>query len=105
MSTFVTVQAIRTDCRTGRMSITSVKICLVRPMAGALKGDLWLEIVSGGVTGFESIQYTKKHEERIRELGWWACAGTEDKYNSLFVPALEMIKVFDELNCKELENG
>ena len=50
---------------------------------------LWLSVVEGGVTGYESMRYTKKNMAK----GWMACMGTEGRWDSLFIPADELAKI------------
>lgn len=53
-----------------------------------------------GVTGWESfyIDHWSTKLEEMQKTGWLACAGTEGKYDKLFVPAEEMQKI----NFKEI---
>jgi hypothetical protein len=50
---------------------------------------LWFEI-EPGVTGYESFEISPESFEQISREGWRACAGTEKRWDSLFIPAEQM---------------
>jgi hypothetical protein len=51
----------------------------------------------GGPTGYESFCIKDATISRMTEKGWWACAGTKDRWDSVFIPAEEMRKAFETL--------
>lgn len=50
-----------------------------------------------GVTGYESFEFESDINKRIKEGGWSACAGTKDRWDSLFIPADQMKIALDEM--------
>lgn len=57
----------------------------------------------GGPTGYESFYIDDYAEENMPMFGWLACAGTQNRWDNLFIPAEEMKKAFDKL--KRSNNG
>lgn len=88
MSEFIEVQAIRTNSCTGVASDVTVKVGR-KYHAGHLN-SWWIEIVEGGVTGYESMM-----EDHVGEMtgGWSVCAGTKYSWDSLFISSEEMQKI------------
>jgi hypothetical protein len=67
-----------------------------------LEYDWWCSIVDGGVTGYESfciskvdLDETEKTKERMLKDGWSACAGTEGRWDRLFIPADSMKEIYN----------
>ena len=50
---------------------------------------LWISITEGGVTGYESMRYTKGNMAK----GWKACMGTEGRWDSLSISVEELSKI------------
>ncbi len=78
--------AIRGSCY--RESEKDVKIEVTKVYHESLE-SWWYAIVRGGVTGYESVRCDKIID---RDKGWWACAGTKGRWDSLFVP-LESLRI------------
>lgn len=70
--------------------------------------EVWVEIVEGGVTGYESFifgeirdgkfSYKDDAVKRMTKKGWCACAGTEGRWDRLDVPAESCAKLFETFN-------
>lgn len=87
-----TVRAVRTHQTTAQQSIVMLTFeCRFRDNLPVVA------IADGGVTGYESVYLDDYFLDATRARGWWACAGTPGRYDSLFVPAKEMRAVFDRL--------
>lgn len=86
---YIVVKATRTSCLTGKSKVVEVKID--RVYHESLNSG-WIRIVSGGVTGYESMR-----EDNVKEMteGWCACAGTKNRWDTLFIPAEEMLQIAD----------
>lgn len=85
------VRGVRTHQTTELQSIVPLKVeCCFNG------GKPVVTIADGGVTGAESV-YFDDHFLYACEKGWWACAGTPGRWDSLFVPAKEMRVVFEKL--------
>ncbi len=64
-------------------------------------------ILIGGVTGYEGFviddsthpgeELFNVYLEQMKKYGWCACAGTENKWDKLFISAEEMKKALEEL--------
>lgn len=57
-----------------------------------IKDDKSIFQLIGGPTGYESF-YMDEDAKRLIENGWLACSGTKNKYDELFIPAIEMKKI------------
>jgi hypothetical protein len=88
------IKAIRTDCYSGVSRDVEIdyEVKTFKSLAG-----LWFCIIRGAVTGYESFQLTTEAISRTSKEGWWACAGTQYRWDSLFIPAEEMTKALREL--------
>lgn len=89
----VIVDARRTCCHNGRTM--SVKITVERYFYKSLD-SWWYQIIKGNVTGYESIRCDKLSKD-----GWFACMGTEGKWDTLFVPAKSVAKILEVLGATE----
>ncbi len=70
---------------------------------------LWFYI-EPGVTGYESFEFDTDNLERtnrdgktIKDIGWSACAGTKDRWDSLFISAEEITKAIDDIQNQIIE--
>ena len=88
----VTVRAVRKHRSTAQQSIT-----LVQMQCSYREGKAVVAITEGGVTGWESVYFDDHFLDTARVKGWWACAGSTDRYDGLFVPAKEMRAAFERL--------
>lgn len=86
MKTQFQIKAIRGHHTTKAETFVDITV-EIKPYPG-LDG-LWFSIVDGGVTGYESMRYTKKNMSR----GWNACMGTEGRWDSLFIPEDELATI------------
>lgn len=93
----LTTHAVRTHHTTQIPSITSVTMEIRTPTEGQLKGDTWLHLTHGGITGYESVQLTPEIIEELKQRGWSACAGTPNKWDSLYIPPLQMRNLLTNL--------
>jgi len=86
---YIIVKANRTSCLTGESKVVEVKIN--RTYHKSLN-SWWIQIVSGGITGYESIR-----EDDVKKMtgGWSACVGTKGGWDSLFIPAEEVLRIAD----------
>jgi hypothetical protein len=57
-----------------------------------LKG-VWCEISEGGVTGYEGCEVAKLDVDSGRQ--WYACMGTEGKWDELLVPTESVDKIVE----------
>ena len=89
------IKGIRTHCHSGEEKEVELSYYL---KAGSLF-QFWFYVVPG-VTGYESFEFTTESTSRIKNEGWWACAGTKDSWDSLFIPAEEMTKAIDDI-CEQ----
>lgn len=89
------VQGILTNCVTNRMTI--VDVTMFKEFYEGRINEWCIKITEGGVTGYESFVISSVDIELMSRRGWWACAGTEDRWDGLFIPGHEMVKVFNEL--------
>lgn len=87
-----TIKGIRTNCFDGKENEAILSYYL---RAGSLY-KLWFHLLYG-VTGYESFEFNPESIERLRKTGWSACAGTKDRWDSLFIPAEEMAKAIDDI--------
>ena len=94
------VKAIRTDCR-DRNKHEDVVIIIETFMPGWCN-DVCIAITNGGVTGHESafVKDLFSMNKLYNLNGWHACAGTENQWDTLFIPAESMQQIHEWL--KEL---
>lgn len=90
------IKGILTDCVTNKESIIELEYEINEKDDHSLVFQL-----INGVTGYESFYIDDYAEENMPMFGWLACAGTPKRWDTLFIPAEEMKKVFDELKIKE----
>lgn len=45
----------------------------------------WWVVICNGVTGYESLMF-ELFADPARDKGWWACAGTKNSWDKLFIP-------------------
>lgn len=94
---YITVSAIRTNCFSGKELLTEVNIERIYNLK-----SWWIHIVKGGSTGFESMR-----EDEVRSMvdGWCACSGIKRRWDELFIPGKEMMKIADWVESqKQLRN-
>lgn len=80
------VKGERTHCVTGEKRAVR---CLLEIQTGPHGIDA-LAIVEGGPTGHEGFYMTKRTLNIMGGHGWWACAGTKGRWDSLFIDAENM---------------
>ena len=82
------VKARRIDCMTTQSKTVNLEVEV--KYSETLKA-YWVYITKGGVTGFESLSVKNMCAGKG---GWWACAGTKGRWDSLYVPAdqIELIR-------------
>ena len=85
----IEVEAIRTNAFTNIQQ--KVKVKLRKVYHAGFLNSWWIEIISGGVTGYESMK-TKNVKDRL-EKGWHGCAGTKNRWDTLFLPPKSMQKI------------
>lgn len=94
----VDVDAVRYNCVSGEPSSVTVTLEL-RPPASR-PNEPWVFIVQGGVTGFESADWSLMRDdlrtgsERVA-AGWCACAGTEGRWDRLVIGLDSLIAAAD----------
>lgn len=86
------VRAERTHRHTGEVSATDVT------MECTGEDKLVLLITDGGVTGYEGVYVNQHFIDFTLDRGWWACAGTEGRWDGLFIPASEMMEALETLS-------
>ncbi len=86
------MKGIRTNCYNGKQEEVDIEY-EIRTYP-TLEGK-WLVITKGGVTGYESFQLTNESLSRLSKSGWSACAGTKNRWDTLFIPAKEMQKLLE----------
>jgi|LGOV01.1.fsa_nt_gb hypothetical protein len=84
------MKAIRTDCVTGERKEV---ICGYRIEQTDTGEDVFY--LEDGPTGYESFSITSKYTnlDRIIKNGWYACAGTPNSWDTLYVPGAELKKI------------
>lgn len=87
------IKGILTNCITNREST----IDLEYEINEQDNHELVFQLING-VTGYESFYIDKYSKESMPMFGWLACAGTPERWATLFIPAEEMKKVFNEIN-------
>ena len=60
--------------------------------------------ILNGVTGWESfyIDSVYSNLDDMRRFGWCACAGTDGRYDRLFIPPEEMTKALQGIEKREV---
>ncbi len=86
----IKIKAKRTNCITHIE--TEVDITLDKHWHSRLN-SWWMEIVEGGVTGYESISFKALKEHIEDNRGWLACAGTKGRWDTLLISAEELKKL------------
>lgn len=97
----IKAKATRTHCYTGK--ITEVDIEIKRVWHDDNLNSSWIEIFKGGVTGYESIKITDDIIERTTRTGWHACAGTEKRWDTLFITPREMKKIWQSIKADPVD--
>ena len=90
------LKGIRTDAWTGAKTVSEVEYEITPwEYEKAPKGSLVFQITRGGVTGFESfiIEPNDNTLQNMSKTGWFACAGTRNRYDILWFSPKEMAKV------------
>lgn len=85
------IKGILTNCRTGKESEVELEYT-IKPSTGDSSRKTF--VLQNGVTGYESFSIDEWVIESMARSGWLACVGTEGTYDKLFIPAIEMRKVF-----------
>lgn len=79
------VQAIKTNCLSG----TEHPIMIEVDITTEYDGNLWIKIIKGCVTGYES--------RKLKDCGnqsWLACMGTKERWDKLFIPLESMQQIW-----------
>ena len=86
------IHGIRTKCY-GTKKETKVRIVLKTfwspPACAGHKGEWWIRIIEGGVTGYESCRVEWVLKEELSGV-WLACAGTDNRWDTLLITKHEM---------------
>lgn len=98
-SLIVKVSAKRTNCITGVSK--NVDVTIAQRYLPSLS-SWWIEVVVGGVTGYESMQIDNL-KDRING-GWSACAGTKGRWDTLFLPAESMLRIYNWIKEEQTLN-
>lgn len=93
----------RTHCRTGETK--DVRLVLEDHWHSSKHmREWWVYIIEGGVTGYESIKVdTILSNDELETnsfdvtTGWYACAGTENRWDTLFISGVELLRLRDAL--------
>ena len=97
-SPMLKVLAVRTNCISGISK--NIEVTIAQKYSSSLD-SWWIEITSGAVTGYESMQIDHLSGQ-IRGKGWAACMGTKDQWDTLFLPPESMQRIYDwSLETKE----
>ncbi|KKN80814.1 hypothetical protein LCGC14_0326200 [marine sediment metagenome] len=95
-----TIQGVRFDCRTGEPRVVDIQV-EVRTDSEADRA-VWL--AKGGVTGYESFCLDRSSPADLKARfykmklnGWWACMGTEGRWDALYIHGLQMTKLLEDL--------
>ena len=86
-------------------SCTSGKSRAVQVLVRLVNNETLGKVIQldGGVTGYESFCLEGKSAvdiDRMKSIGWWACAGTPGRWDALYFHGLQMSKLFEEFNIK-----
>ena len=96
-SPILKVLAIRTHCISGISK--NIEVTIAQRYWPSLE-SWWIEILSGAVTGYESME-VRNLKGRTKD-GWSACAGTKGRWDTLFLPPQSMQRIYDwSLETKE----
>jgi len=89
------ITGILTNCLTNKESIIELEYEIIET-------DKHKPIfkIFNGVTGYESFYIDDYAQENMPKFGWMACAGTQNKYDKLFIPAEEMKKALETMSPK-----
>lgn len=99
----IVLQGQRTHCRTG---VTKDVRLVLKDYWNSSKymREWWVYISDGGVTGYESIKVdTILNNDELEEnsfdiiTGWYACAGTKNSWDTLFIPGIELLQLKEAL--------
>lgn len=107
----LTLKAIRTNVWTGETKEVEVEYELVDWDSKYAKPNSKVcRIIKSGITGFESfiIEPDDDTFSGMSKRGWYACAGTKNRWDKLFIPSKEMKKVeieYNKLIQKELNKN
>lgn len=96
----------RTNCRTGETR--DVHLVLEdRYHPSKYMREWWVHVTEGGVTGYESIKVTSILRNEAFDIlgGWCACAGTKNRWDTLFIPGHELIRLRDALRKEYIDHG
>ena len=52
----------------------------------------WVHFPEGGVTGYESRECISLKKRNYK--GWYACAGTKQRWDTMYIPARDMNKMY-----------
>lgn len=91
----IAVKGECTNARTGEKRSVDLELELMDKEVAGLR---WLKL-HGGPTGYESFSVQEDVFSRMMRHGWMACAGTEGRWDSLFIPADEMRRTILELGA------
>ena len=86
------ITGILTNCLTNKESIVELEYEITETD----KHELMFKILNG-VTGYESFYIDDYAQVNMPKFGWMACAGTQNKYDKLFIPAEEMKKALETM--------
>lgn len=93
------IKGFRTNCITGHKEEVSLKYLFETRPDGRTIFTLF-----GGVTGYESFTIDEYLDlDMCFSKGWYACAGTKGRWDSLFIPAEEMVSAFESHTKEEME--
>ena len=93
----VCVEGVRFRCSSGRPMCEEIIAELDMDESVFKGGVVRLE---NGPTGYESfvVELVKPEGmQRMIDHGWWACAGTPGRWDSLYISGLQMKKMLKEL--------
>lgn len=85
------IKAIRTSCFTQEEKTIEIAI-EVRAVTICSEREIWLFIIDGGPTGYESMPVDRLQEATTKE-GWLANMGTKGRWDKLFIPSAELVKL------------
>jgi len=87
------IKGIRTNCVTGAEKENELEY-EIREVGWKPNSKAFF--LHGGVTGYESFLLEDVDVQWMAEKGWRACAGTQNRWDSLYIPAEEMRRVFEK---------
>ena len=99
-----TVKGVRTSCINGKSEEVDVTFQCKKYKDGPLAGEIWLQVVEGGVTGYESAELIRM---RNRPAGkpWFACAGTKGSWDSLEIPESSLVELLKPWRVEDVPGG